>query len=181
MKHSCECLIYYILLWIYPQQSAFHFPESYWVSIVWFPVTCLAIMLNISKENLCKIFYVDSLGTYRLFEKKMCDLINATHFNHGSERDLCSCEVTLSSYKNSEAPIGFKPMTSTIPVWCSTDWAMKPRRKQARGEFNLCPLYMKRMTWMVHDKDHTSELRIKNRHERDLCSCEVITNKAQNH
>ena len=36
--------------------------------------------------------------------------------------------------------------------------------------------------WSVYDKDHMSELRIENRSERDLRSCEVtqaVTNKAQ--
>ena len=38
-----------------------------------------------------------------------------------SERDLCSCEVTKAvtnkaQKKNSEAPTGFEPMTSVIPV-----------------------------------------------------------------
>ena len=38
------------------------------------------------------------------------------------------------------------------------------------------------MFWSVHDKDHMSELRIKDRSERDLHSCEVtwaVANKAQ--
>ena len=43
-----------------------------------------------------------------------------------SERDLCSCEVTFKTVTNkarkiSEAPTGFKPMTSAIPVRCFTD------------------------------------------------------------
>ena len=40
------------------------------------------------------------------------------------ERDLRSCEVTVTnikSQKNSEATTGFKPMTSVIPVRCSTN------------------------------------------------------------
>ena len=43
--------------------------------------------------------------------------------------------------KNSEAWTGFEPMTSVIPVRCSTNWAMKPRWKQVKSEFNLYPLY----------------------------------------
>ena len=34
-----------------------------------------------------------------------------------------------------------EPMASVIPVRCSTNWAMKPRRKQVRCEFNWYPLY----------------------------------------
>ena len=37
--------------------------------------------------------------------------------------------------------MGFKTMTSTILVECSTNWAMKPRQKKIRCEFNLYLLY----------------------------------------
>ena len=44
---------------------------------------------------------------------------------NGSERDLRSCEatyaVTNKAQKNYEAPRGFEPMTSAIPVRCSID------------------------------------------------------------
>ena len=45
-----------------------------------------------------------------------------------------------SPEKNSEASMGFKPMTSAIPVQCSTNW-VKPCWKQVKSEFNLYPLY----------------------------------------
>ena len=51
--------------------------------------------------------------------------------------------------------MGFEPMTSVIPVWCSTDWAKKCRQKQVRCKFNLYPLYqatdIKRMMWSVYE------------------------------
>ena len=46
-------------------------------------------------------------------------------------------KLQIKPRKNSEAPIGFEPMTFMILVWCSTNWAMKPRWKQVRCEFNL--------------------------------------------
>ena len=39
-------------------------------------------------------------------------------------------QLRIKPRNNSEAPPGFETMTSTIPVRCSTDWAMKPHRKQ---------------------------------------------------
>ena len=49
--------------------------------------------------------------------------------------------LQIEPRKKSEAPTGFEPVTSAIPVRCSTNWAMKPRWKQVRCEFNLYPLY----------------------------------------
>ena len=63
--------------------------------------------------------------------------------------------------KKSGAPTGFKPMTSAIPVRCSTNWAMKPRCSRS-GASSIYTHYMKRMTWCVYDKDHMSALRLKN-------------------
>ena len=50
------------------------------------------------------------------------------------ESDLCSNEHYLSSNgikseirpENTQAWTGFEPMTSAIPVQCSTNWANKP-------------------------------------------------------
>ena len=63
--------------------------------------------------------------------------------------------------------MGFEPMTSAIPVRCSTDWAMKPRWKQVRCEFNLEPLYEENDVKTVYDKDHMSARQIKNTSESD--------------
>ena len=49
--------------------------------------------------------------------------------------------IWIKPRKNCKAPMGFKPMTSAIPVRCSTNWAMKPNRKQVKCEFNLYLLY----------------------------------------
>ena len=37
----------------------------------------------------------------------------------------------------------------SVSVRCSTNWGMKPHWKQVKCEFNLYPLYMKRMTWCI--------------------------------
>ena len=67
-------------------------------------------------------------------------------------------------------------MTSAILVQCSTNWAIKPRWKQVRYEFNLYPLYDENDV-SVYDKDHMSELRIKNRSERDKKQCLELKEK----
>ena len=59
----------------------------------------------------------------------------------------------LKPRKYSEAPTGFEPMTSAIPVRRSTDWAMKPRRKQVRCEFNLYLFYHRYMPADVSVKE----------------------------
>ena len=33
--------------------------------------------------------------------------------------------------------MGFEPMTSTTPVWCSTNWAMMPCWKQVKSDYDL--------------------------------------------
>ena len=50
------------------------------------------------------------------------------------DEELAAFVLQIKLRKNSEAPTGFEDMTSAIPVRCSTDWAMKPRRKQVRCE-----------------------------------------------
>ena len=56
--------------------------------------------------------------------------------------------------KKSEASTGFEPMTSAIPVRCSTNWAMKPRWKQVKSEFNLYTLYEEN-EMCIYDINHT--------------------------
>ena len=51
-----------------------------------------------------------------------------------------SCKKKKAQQKHSETSTGLKPITSAIPVRCSTDWAMKPRRKQDRCELNFWAL-----------------------------------------
>ena len=43
------------------------------------------------------------------------------------------------SLKNIRASTGFEPVTSTIPVWCSTNWAVKPH---IGSEVNLLSSYL---------------------------------------
>ena len=49
--------------------------------------------------------------------------------------------VAKKAQKTSEGSMGCKPMTSVIPVQCSTNWAMKPRCEQIKRQFNLYSLY----------------------------------------
>ena len=50
-------------------------------------------------------------------------------------------EVKLVIFAVVKVSTGFELMTSTIPVQCSTNWAMEPCRKQVKSELNLYPLY----------------------------------------
>ena len=50
-------------------------------------------------------------------------------------------EAVTNKAQKKMAPTGFEPMTSAIPVRCSTNWAMKPCWKQVKSEFNLYLLY----------------------------------------
>ena len=45
-------------------------------------------------------------------------------------------QLQKKSRKKSKASTGFEPMTPAIPVWCSTNWAMKLCGKQGKSEFN---------------------------------------------
>ena len=73
------------------------------------------------------------------------DHMSALRLKNTRERDPHSYVVTkqlqIKPRKNPETPTAFESMTSTIPVRCSTNWAMKPRRKQVKSELNLYPLY----------------------------------------
>ena len=57
--------------------------------------------------------------------------------------------------------MGFEPMTSAIPVWCSTNWAvhhMKPHWKQVKCKFNLYLWYEENdMMHIQYDKGHGFE------------------------
>ena len=55
------------------------------------------------------------------------------------EGNLSSCYVIAQ--KKFLGLTGIEPMTSTIPVQCSTNWALKPCWKQVKSEFNFYPLY----------------------------------------
>ena len=53
-------------------------------------------------------------------------------------------QITNKAQKSSEAPTGFEPMTSAIPMRCSTNWAMKPLWKQVK-----CPLEPQNFFWAL--------------------------------
>ena len=55
-------------------------------------------------------------------------------------------------------------------------WSLAGSTSGANSIYTRC---MKRITWSIYDKDkdHMSELRIENRSERDLRSCEVTFKK----
>ena len=90
-----------------------------------------------------------SLLNLCLHKKMMCCksyiyMIIALWIKNSSESHLRSYKqlkhLQRKSRKNLESPMGFEPMTSAIPVWCSTNWAMKPRWKPVRCEFNFIPI-----------------------------------------
>ena len=69
----------------------------------------------------------------------------------------------------------FEPMTSAIPVRCSTKWAIKPRWKQVKSEFDSVIPVVCREWDDVHSINHMYELRIKNhRSDSDLRGFEAI-------
>ena len=50
-------------------------------------------------------------------------------------------QLQKKAQKKYDASTGLEPMTSAIPVRCSTNWAKKPRWKQVESEFNLYTLF----------------------------------------
>ena len=56
--------------------------------------------------------------------------------------------------KKSEASTGFEPMNFIILMQHSTNWAMKPRWKQVKSEFNLYTLYEEN-EMCIYDINHT--------------------------
>ena len=78
-------------------------------------------------------------------------------------RNLSSCEK--KAWKKIQAWTGFEPMTSAIPVQCSTNWAIKPTGSWSLCEFVIYPLrrwdeseYMKIHTFELRNKEWISEL-----------------------
>ena len=68
-----------------------------------------------------------------------------------------SCEI--KAWKNIQAWMGFEPMTSAIPVQCSTNWANKQSGSWSLCEFVMYPLNMKDASEYM--KDYVFELRRK--------------------
>ena len=68
-----------------------------------------------------------------IFEMRMKDQIE----KRSSQllRNLSSCEK--ESLKKIQAWTGFEPMTSAMPVQCSTNWAIKPG-----GSWSYCEFVM---------------------------------------
>ena len=86
--------------------------------------------------------------------------------------------------KNSEASMGFKHMTSAILVRILLYWLSYEASQEAGQVWVLfTPVIWREWCEVYNDhSDHMTELWLKNRSERDLCSCEVtyaVTNKAQ--
>ena len=50
--------------------------------------------------------------------------------HRGYAHNLGSCEI--KAWKEIQAWTGFEPMTSALPVQCSTDWAIKPSGSWSR-------------------------------------------------
>ena len=106
----------------------------------------------------CCLFVSNDLNQFRARDNFSSNISRLTQVNsvkyNRSESDLhMQLWSNLSSHKESpekksEASTGFEPITSVIPVWCSTDWAMKPPREQVSCQFNL-DTHMR----MVHENE----------------------------
>ena len=77
-----------------------------------------------------------------IFELRMKDQIE----ERSSQllRNLSSCEK--KAMKKIQAWTGFEPMTSAMPVQCSTNWAIKPTGGWSYCEFVIYPWRMNKWT-----------------------------------
>ena len=67
-----------------------------------------------------------------------CGVKNYVKVDHRSyRRNFCSCET--KAWKKIQACTGFEPLTSTIPVQRSTNWANKPTGSRSLNWFVINP------------------------------------------
>ena len=107
-------------------------------------------------------------------------MIDHRSFSH----NLCSCEI--KAWKKNHAWTEFEPMTSAIPVQCSTNWAFKPTGSWSHCEFVIYPYkqvnyaneYMKVHISEIQRKiwrhDWSSQLYTKNTNMADRCGWQTV-------
>ena len=94
--------------------------------------------------------------------------------DHRSERNLCNC--VKKPEKKIRTLTGFEPVTSQLPVRCSTNGAMKPLTLGA-GQLWVYMFPWKKWVLMIYEMNHiwTTEMKWKWRNElrseRNLCNC----------
>ena len=112
-------------------------------------VVALRLMVNILLlVNKLNIFiYLFSLRLANILTIQM-DIWKIVYLNWGERHEdivdhriythnLDSCE--MKAWKKFRPERGFKPMTSAIPVLCSTNWAIKPPEYSSHCEFVMYP------------------------------------------
>ena len=91
-----------------------------------------------------------------------------------SERKLYNC--VKKPDKKFRTSTGFEPMMLQLPVWCSTNWAMKPLTLRA-GQLWVHMFPWKKWVLMIYEINHRwiAEMKWKwrndRRSERNLCNC----------
>ena len=157
-----------------------HNPSAY-VWKLWFLETCVNLRVNLQirlatlRMQVLALHTCDELRVRlaRAFYMYLCYVTIQVKKWKGSSQ-LGLKQLQIKPRKNSEAPVGFKPMTSTIPVRYALPTELWSLTRSRSGASSICTRYVKKMTWSVNYKDYMSELRIKNRSERDLHNCKYL-------
>ena len=85
-------------------------------------------------------------------------------------------QLRKEAWKKFRTSPGFEPVTSRLPMQCSTNWAMKPLTLGA-GQLWVHMFRWKKWVLMIYEKNHiwTAEMKWKwrndRRSERNLCKC----------
>ena len=93
-------------------------------------------------------------------------------------------QLCKEAWKKFRSSMGFKPMTSRLPVQCSTNWAIKPLTLGA-GQLWVHLFRWKKWVLMIYEINHiwTVEMKWKwrndRRSERNLCNCVKKPEKIQ--
>ena len=93
-------------------------------------------------------------------------------------------QLCKEAWKKFRSSMGFKPMTSRLPVQCSTNWAIKPLTLGA-GQLWVHLFRWKKWVLMIYEINHiwTVEMKWKWRNDRrsecNLCNCVKKPEKIQ--
>ena len=118
---KCVCSEHFVASICRP---SYHLREKSWLNVT-FICTVFCLEMKLKKNKNKKLFYI----SWCVEVKEIFAVVSQLQ------------QLQIKPRKNSEASMGFEPMTSAIPVRCSTDWAMAPRGKQVMCELNLYVLY----------------------------------------